>query len=217
MIDFGLFTRSFPALLAPALQTIWITAIALIIGCFMGVLLGVGNCRHLKHPIWSRCITAYVAILRGTPLFVQVLIAYFALPQLIGVNLSPFTAGVIALGLNSSAYIAEIIRGGIDATPTGQWMAAKALGYKTHQVFCTIIGPQVFRNVLPSLVNEATTLLKETSILMVIGVAELTKTGRDIVSRELDPLSVYLAVACVYLLLTGTIAFGASKLEKKRT
>src|SRR6202000_1452775 len=99
----------------------------------------------------------------GTPIFVQVLICYYALPEVLGISLSPFVAGVLALGINSTAYISEIVRGGINAIPEGQWQAAYVLGLSRSKTLQGIVLPQMFRIILPSLTNELTSLIKETS------------------------------------------------------
>ncbi len=197
------------------LVTLQITAAALGIGLIGGVGLGILNCQKCRLPILGPIIHFWILVVRGTPLFVQVLIFYFALPEALGINLPPFAAGIAALGLNSSAYVAEIVRCGIDSIPLGQWEAAHVLGYSRSQTLQSIILPQMVRNVLPALTNEMTTLIKESSILMVIGVAELTKVGREIVARELDPMSIYLAVAAIYFVMTTTISLCAQHFEKR--
>jgi ABC-type amino acid transport system permease subunit len=156
-----------------------------------------------------------VLLIRGTPLFVQVLIFYFALPEALGISLSPFAAGVIALGINASAYVSEIVRCGINSIPIGQWEAAYALGYRPSQLLQSVILPQMLRNVLPALTNEMTALIKETSILMAIGVSELTKVGREIVARQLDPMSIYLTVAGIYFVMTSAVSLCARYIERK--
>ncbi len=202
-------------LMEGALMTLKITLAALTLGILGGFTLGVLNCQKLQIPIVSQAIHGFVSLIRGTPLFVQVLIFYFGLPQAFGVDLSPFVAGVIALGCNSSAYIAEIVRGGIDSIPSGQWDASFVLGYTKGQTVKSIILPQSIRNILPALTNEFTALIKETSILMVIGVSELTKVGRDIVARELDPMYIYLLVAAIYLCMTTSTSLVARYFEKR--
>lgn len=206
---------SLPTMMKSALVTIEIALVAILFGFCLGMLFGILNCRKLRLKAVSVGIDAFVWMIRGTPLFVQLLIIYYALPELIGFSLSPFTAGVIALGINSTAYISEIVRGGIDAIPTAQWEAAHVLGYSKRQTLQAVIIPQMLKHVLPSLTNELTTLIKETSILMVIGVAELTKASKDIVARELDPMTIYLAAAALYLLMTSGVAFATQKLQKR--
>ena len=206
MLDSSLLMKSLPLLLAGAITTLQIAFVAVAIGLCCGVLVGVMNCRQLRSPLVGSILNGYVWATRGTPLFVQVLIVYYAIPELMGISFSPFTAGVIALGVNSTAYISEIVRGGINAIPDGQWEAAYVVGLMPLQTLQGVILPQMFRITLPSITNELMALVKETSILMVIGVAELTKVSKDIVARELDPMTIYLGAAAIYLVMTVLLA-----------
>lgn len=213
----SLLIKSIPVLLQGAISTIKIALVSIVIGLCGGILIGVLNCSKLRTSFSTYILNIFVWIVRGTPLFVQVLIVYYALPELIGISLSPFIAGVIALGINSMAYISEIVRGGINAIPEGQWEAAYVIGLRPWKTLQGIILPQMFHNSLPSLTNELTALIKETSILMVIGVAELTKISRDIVARELDPMTIYLAAAVFYLAMTTSISLFAKFTQKRGT
>lgn len=212
--ELSLLYNSLPFLLQGALATIEIALVSIALGLCGGVIIGILNCRKLRLPYVSFVLDSFVWMIRGTPLFIQILIAYYALPEVLGISLSPFTAGVMALGINSTAYISEIVRGGINAIPDGQWEAAYVLGLKPKITLQRIILPQMFRITLPSLTNELTTLIKETSILMVIGVAELTKVSKDIVSRELDPMTIYLAAAVLYLAMTSVVSLCARSTQK---
>lgn len=211
----SLIIKSLPFLLQGAFSTIEIAIASITVGLFGGILIGVLNCNKLRTSFSALILSGFVWVIRGTPLFVQVLIVYYALPELIGISLSPFIAGVIALGLNSMAYISEIVRGGINAIPEGQWEAAYMIGLNPWQTLKGIILPQMLRMSLPSLTNELTALVKETSILMVIGVAELTKISRDIVARELDPMTIYLAAGFLYLIMTSSLSFLAKVMHKR--
>lgn len=213
--EYSILIQSFPFLLQGALATIEIAFVSIVIGLCGGIIVGVINCNKLRNSFSKILLNSFVWVIRGTPLFVQVLIVYYALPELIGISLSPFTAGVIALGINSMAYISEIVRGGINAIPEGQWEAAYVIGLKPWQILKGIILPQMLRINLPSLTNELTALIKETSILMVIGVAELTKVSRDIVARELDPMTIYLAAAVLYLAMTSIASLFAQYTQKR--
>lgn len=206
---------SWPLLLKGAAVTLEIASLSVVVGLVGGVLVGVLNSHKIHFRFLSYLLHTFVWAIRGTPLFVQLLIVYYALPEVLGISFSPFTAGVITLGINSTAYISEIVRGGIDAIPDGQWEASYVLGLRPWQILKHVILPQMFRIVLPSLTNELTTLIKETSILMVIGVAELTKVSKDIVTRELDPMTIYLAAAFLYLVMTTGIALLAQAIEKR--
>ncbi len=207
--------KSLPFLLQGAFSTLQIAIASIAIGLSGGLVIGVLNCRRLSNSFSAGILNTFVWVLRGTPLFVQVLIVYYALPELIGISFTPFIAGVIALGMNSMAYNSEIIRGGINAIPEGQWEAAYAVGLKPWQTLQGVILPQMLRVALPSLTNELTALIRETSILMVIGVAELTKVSKDIVARELDPMTIYLAAAAIYLILTTVIAMVAQFTQRR--
>jgi His/Glu/Gln/Arg/opine family amino acid ABC transporter permease subunit len=189
--------------------------LGILLGLALGGLLGILNCDRLRIPVFAQIIQAYTNLIRGTPVFVQLLIVYFALPEVLGFDMSAFSAGVITLGVNASAYIAEIIRGGINAVPEGQWEGAHVLGYSTPQTLAFIIMPQALRSILPAITNELATLIKESSILMIIGVPELVKVSRDIVARELLPMEIYLMTAAIYLAMTSIVALGAHALENK--
>lgn len=210
----SLLIKSLPLLLAGALTTLQIAFVAVTLGLCGGLAIGVMNCRQLRSRWTGSILDAFIWAIRGTPLFVQVLLAYYAIPEVLGVSFSPFTAGVLALGVNSTAYISEIVRGGINAIPDGQWEAAYVVGLKPWQTLHGVILPQMFRITLPSVTNELIALVKETSILMMIGVGELTKVSKDIVARELDPMTIYLCAAAIYLVMTGAISFGTQTLQK---
>jgi His/Glu/Gln/Arg/opine family amino acid ABC transporter permease subunit len=205
----------FPVLLKAALITLEASALGTLGGLIGGTLLGVLNSERLKTPGLSQLISLYIALVRGIPLFVQLFIVYYAVPELCGIDFPPLTAGIIALGINSSAYLAEIIRGSINALPAGQWEAAESLGYTKIQALRYIILPQAIKHAIPAITNEFSTLIKESSILMVIGVADLMKVSRDIVSRELNPMEVYSCTALIYLVMTSCLALVIKQLERK--
>src|SRR5690606_27696645 len=161
-----------------------------------GTIFGILASDRLRLPIAAPLIDWYTFILRAVPFFVQLLIVYFVLPDLLGIDLSVFASSVIALGGCSSGYVCQIVRAGINSIPAIQWEAAFVLGYTRLQTLCYIILPQMLKNVLPALNNELEGILKSTAILSSIGMLELTRMGMNIVSRELkDPLSIYVIVA----------------------
>lgn len=214
LISSTLLLESLPHLLNGLFVTIQLAFASIALGICGGLCIGIFNCEKMRTPFSLIILNSFVWIIRGTPLFVQVLIVYYALPEVIGISLSPFMAGVIALGLNSTAYISEIVRGGINAIPNGQWEAAYVLGMNSMQTWGIIL-PQMFRLTLTSITNELTALIKETSILMVIGVAELIKVSKDIVARELDPMTIYLAAALLYLFMTSSVTLITQFILKK--
>lgn len=197
------------------LTTLWLATIGIAIGMSLGILGGIISCRRLQLPLARWLISLYVFVVQGTPLYVQLLLMYFALPAMLGTTVSPLVAGVITIGMNSVAYVTQIVRGGINAVPHGQWEAAYVLGYTTIGALWHIILPQMLRTVLPSLLNEMISLIKETSILGVIGVVELTKVARDTVSRTMEPLFWYLCAAAIYLCITTLLGLMARVIERK--
>jgi polar amino acid transport system permease protein len=156
----------------------------------------------------------YIWFVRGTPALVQVFIIYFGLPQL-GLGLSPFVAGVLALGVNSGAYVAEIIRSGLSAIPRGQVESALALGMSRSDTMRRIVLPQVVRVVLPSITNEAISTLKNTSLLSTITVVELTLYAQMIIATTFRPFEFYIATAIIYLALTTILSQLAAWLERR--
>jgi len=206
-----------PLFIEGAYYTVVTTCTAMVIGIVGGLLGGLVTCKQLKNNYISPFVSFYVFIIRGTPVYVQVLIIYFVIPEIIGVSLSPCVAGVIALGCNSIAYVSEIVRGGLNTIPVGQWEACAVLGYSQVHAVKSIIVPQMFKNVLPSMVNELIVLLKETSILSMIGCVEITRVSMNISARTLDPVSSYGASALLYLTLTSILWVFTKKIEKEFT
>lgn len=213
MFDLEIYQSALPLLLKGCLMTIWISAIGIAGGFVCGTVFGILDCDKMRKKWLSPFLRAYVTIFRGTPLFVQLLIVYFALPDALGIELSPVAAGIITLSLNSTAYLAEVIRAGINSIDPGQWEATYILGYSQFQSFRYIILPQALRNVMPAITNEFATLIKESSILMVIGVPELIKMSKDIVAHNLKPMEIYLLAALFYLAMTYAVALGAKFFE----
>jgi polar amino acid transport system permease protein len=156
----------------------------------------------------------YIWFIRGTPTLVQIFIIYFGLPQF-GIRLSPFTAGALALGINSGAYVAEIIRSGLLAIPKGQTESSLALGMSRADMMTRIILPQVFRIILPPLTNEAITSLKNTSLLSTITVVELTLYSQMIIASTFRPFEFYAASAFIYLFMTTILSQLATWMERR--
>jgi polar amino acid transport system permease protein len=203
-----------PFLLQGALITLEVTILAVIFGTIVGTILGMGRLSKLlilKIPSY-----AYIEFIRGTPLLVQIYIIYFGLPSM-GIDFPPFTAAVVALSINASAYIAEIVRAGIQSISKGQTEAARSLGMNVWQTMQYIILPQAFRNILPALGNEFIALTKESSLVSVIGIAELTRQGQYIISRTFKSFEIYGGVAIVYFAMTFTLSQIVNWVEKKVT
>lgn len=209
------YKNALPLLLKGCLMTIGISLTGIMVGFFFGLIVGILLSKKLRVRWFSWLLKLYVIIFRGTPLFVQLLIVYFALPEVLGIHIPPVSAGIITLGLNSTAYLAEVIRAGINNIDKGQWNASYILGYSRWQTLRYIILPQSLRAVIPSITNELASLIKESSILMVIGVPELTKVSKDIVAHNLKPMEIYAMAAFFYLIMTLLVALATKRLEGK--
>ncbi|MCK4499773.1 amino acid ABC transporter permease, partial [Candidatus Babeliales bacterium] len=202
MFDF-LFTQGF---LWGFLATVRLWAIACVISLAIGVVWGALTCSRLRIPVVSRLIEIIILGFQGVPFFVQMLISYFVIPDLLGINPSAFVTGVVNLGLCSGAYMAEIVRSGIGAVPAGQWETCKVLGYSNARAFIYVIAPQALFRMMPAMVNEFNAILKSTSMLSAIGVAEMTLAGKNVIARSFNPGIVYLALAVIYLCMTPVLS-----------
>lgn len=212
MIDLNLIWNSLPSLLYGTSISLQITLVAAFIGLTFGSLFGLAETSKVRLIPFA--IATYVTLFRGTPMLVQILFIYYVLPQF-GLNLPPFWAASVAIGLNSCAYISQIIRTGINAVPKGQLEAAYMLGFTPIKAMRFIVFPQAFRVTLPALGNELITLVKDSSLASIIGVMELTKEASIIRSRTYDAFSILLAVSVIYLILTGTLSLCMRKYEKR--
>lgn len=212
MIDIALLKTIYPQLIQGTMVTLHIAALSTMLGFIGGTILG---CLHtVKNPFVRAAITCYVTIFRGTPMLIQISFLYLLLPQ-IGITLSAFTCAVIAIGLNSTAYISQIIKSGILSIDAGQWQAAYVLGFSKTQTMRYIIIPQALRVVIPTLLNESITLIKDSSLASTIGVVELFKTSSRIISVTYQPIPVYIAMAAIYLLITSLLTYAAHYAAKK--
>ncbi len=211
--DFALVLSSLPLLLKGALVTIEITAVAVSFGVMIGLFVGIAE---LSRYWWFRIpAKIYVDFIRGTPLLVQIFIIYFALPVVIGARIDPFVAAVTACSINSGAYVAEIFRSGIQSIDRGQTEAGRSLGMSWTQTMVNIIIPQAFRRIIPQLGNEFIAMLKDSSLVSVIGFEELTRKGQLIIASTYGSLEIWTTVAILYLVMTLSISRFVAYLEKK--
>lgn len=198
------------------ITTLELTGCSLLLGILLGVLVATVRVTHDKTgslPILNAISKAYLSVIRGTPIMVQLLIIYFVMLAPLDVN--KFLSAVICFGINSGAYVAEIVRGGIESVDGGQNEAGRSLGLNYIQTMVYIIIPQAFKTVLPSLANEFITLLKETSVAFYIGVADLTQAGIRIRSITFSNFMPLVAIAVVYLILVLILTKLVGMLEKK--
>ena len=205
--------ESVPVLLTGVKYTILITIFGLILGFFLGTISGL--CKTAGRPVLNKIAGTYIESIRGTPLMVQVMFIYFGLPLALGTRVPPLLAGIAAIGINSGAYIAEIVRGAIQSIDKGQTEAGRSIGLSRFQTLLYIIWPQAFRRMIPPLGNQFIISLKDTSLLVVIGVGELTRQGQEIIAANFRAFEVWLTVALIYLVLTMTLAKGLHFFEKK--
>jgi polar amino acid transport system permease protein len=192
----------FPLFLPAIWIVIKVTVLSILLSWVCGLLCALAKTsgiRLLQYPA-----EFYLWFIRGTPLLTQIFLIYFGLPQ-VGIRLDPFTAGVIALGVNGGAYVAEIIRGGLLSIPKGQRESAVALGMSYGQTMRRIILPQVVRVIIPPITNDAATTLKNTSLLSTITIMELMLQTQIIVSSTFRPFEFYILVSLIYLAMTSVL------------
>jgi polar amino acid transport system permease protein len=211
--DIDLVLRSFPLLLMGAGVTIQVTVLSVGFGLLIGMFVGIA--RLSTTWIVKMLATIYVDFIRGTPLLVQIFIIYFALPIVLGQRIDPFIAAITACSVNSGAYVAEIFRGGIQSIDQGQMEAGRSLGMTWAQTMRFIILPQAFKRIIPPLGNEFIAMLKDSSLVSVIGFEELTRRGQLIIARTYGSFEIWLTVAFIYLVMTLTIARLVDYLERR--
>lgn len=198
------------------LNTFIISIAAAVMGILIGFIVAMVRSWHDKNgglSIANFICHVYLTIIRGTPAIVQILIIYYVICA--SVNVNKLVAAILAFGINSGAYVAEIIRSGIMSIDNGQFEAGRSLGLSFTKTMTNIVLPQAFRNVLPALANEFIVLIKETSVSGYIGLVDLTKGGDIIRSITYEPLLPLLAVACIYLVIVMVLSTGVSKLERR--
>lgn len=211
--DFSLVVDAFPLLLTGAVVTVEITAMSVGLGLLIGMFAGIARISNLW--ILRAVATVYVEFIRGTPLLVQLFLMYFALPIITGVRIDPFVAAIAACSVNSGAYVAEIFRAGIESIDSGQMEAGRSLGMTWTQTMRYIIVPQAFKRVIPPLGNEFIAMLKDSSLVSVIGFEELTRRGQLVIARTYGSLEIWLSVAFIYLIMTLTISRFVAYLERR--
>jgi len=212
MLDFTSIVPYMPLLIKGALVTIQFSVLALFFGTIFGVF--IGTMRIAPNRIMSSIAASYIYVIRGTPLLIQLYFIYFGLPS-IGIYLSAFVSGVLGLTINAAGYIGEIVRGGVEAIPKGQWEAGKVLGLSHDKTLRFIILPQALRNMLPPLGNEFVTLIKESSLLSTIAILELTMAGQQIRSKTFAAFETFIVIGLIYLIMTSVTSLLLRQIEKR--
>jgi His/Glu/Gln/Arg/opine family amino acid ABC transporter permease subunit len=211
MFRFSVVVESLPYLLEGLRITLLVTASALLASLVLGFL--VGTMRLSSVRIVALSASLFVIVLRNTPLLVQLIWVYYCLPIVFGLDLSAVAACVLALSLHGGAYIAEIVRAGIQSIDPGQTEAAKSVGLNYWQTMIHVILPQAIRRIIPPLANEGITLLKYSSLVSTIGVADLTYQAQVVATTTFRPLEIYTALALEYFVLCSALQYCTSRIE----
>lgn len=211
--DFSPVAAGWPDLLRGARATVEVTAASLGLGCAVGLVVGLGRLEPKRRVLYAIC-SAYLLLIRGTPLLVQLFLLFFGLPQF-GIVLPAFACGVLGLGLYSGAYVSEIVRGSIQSIARSQTLAAKSLGMTDVQVMRNVVLPQALVRMIPPLGNEFIALIKNSALVSLLTIPDLMHEGQKIIAVSYRSLEVYLAVAAVYLVLTGTTAWVLRRIENR--
>ena len=217
-LDFSFLPEYMPYFVNGIKWTLLISFISVLIGVILGAIIcfmKMSKFEIFKVNILNLIATVYVEIIRGTPMILQIMIAYVAFDELLGIKVEALTAGIVAVSLNSAAYVSEIIRGGIDAVDKGQLEAARSLGMNKAKAMRLIIIPQAIRHILPAIGNEFVTVIKESSMASVIGVGELmyaSKVVRGATYRSFEPLIV---AAVFYFVLTFALGRALNYVERR--
>lgn len=193
--------------------TLALSFFSLIIGSTLGAFVTLLKLSKIKF--FRFIASVYIEIVRGTPMMVQIALVYFGSYVLLGIDINGFLAALIAVSLNSAAYVAEIIRSGIQSIDKGQTEASRSLGISEKQTMRHIILPQAVKNILPALANEFVTLIKETSVASTIGVADLMFASKTVQSSSYQPFNPLIIVAIIYFIFTFTISQLIGLLERR--
>jgi His/Glu/Gln/Arg/opine family amino acid ABC transporter permease subunit len=199
--------------LAGAVVTLSVGLLSTLLGSLIGLALLL--LRGVQWGLIRWIVSAYVSFVQGTPLLVQIFLIYYALPGLIGIEVPPFAAGVAALSLNSGAFTADILRGGLSMIPRGQFEAAQALGLRRLDTWLRVILPQLARNVLPPMINELTTLVKASALLSVIAVVDLTRAAQNVMNQTYRPVQALAVAAAIYFIALFALSCGGRALERR--
>ena len=211
-LDWSVVPPFLPFLLQGAELTLLIAALGLLGGFALGFAAGLAQTYGGRVP--TAVARLYIGLIRGTPLVVQVMFIYFALPILLGLRIDSVAAAVIAIALNSGAYIAETVRGALLSIPKG-FFAGLAMGLPFREVLLHVAGPLAVRRMIPSLGNQCITSLKDTSLFIVIGVGELTRRGQEVIADTYRAVEIWTAVAVIYLVILSLMSHGLRAVEKR--
>jgi len=212
-VDFSYLSKYYGFFLDGTVVTLLISFFGVMFGVILGVVFAL--MKLSKNPLPKYLSAAYIEIVRGTPMMVQMFIVYYGLPRLVKMDFEDITLGIVAVSLNSAAYVAEIIRAGILSIDKGQMEAARSLGMSHRQAMISIIIPQAFKNILPALGNEFITLIKESAIVSIIGIHELMYNTDTVRGNTFRPFSPLIVAAVIYFTITFTLSKLMGILERR--
>ncbi len=211
--DWSAIGAALPDLLDGVKLTVFIAFVGLVGGFIVGMIAGMF--RAYGPAVLNVLAQVYIEVIRGTPIVVQVMFLYFALPVLAHIRIDGVTAAIIAITVNSGAYLAEVVRGALLSISKGLTEAGLAMGLSMPRVLAKIVGPLAFRRLIPPLGNQCIVSLKDTSLFIVIGVGELTRKGQEIIAGNFRAVEIWSAVAIIYLILTGVMTLALRLVEKR--
>ncbi len=212
-LDFKPVLDQFPRFLRGSLVTLGFSILTVLLGTLIGFIINLGR---ISDKRWLRSLSAfYISIFRGTPSLIQLYLFFYGVPLLLGWNVSAFTAGLIALSLNSSAYVAEIFRSGISSVDLGQMEACRSLGFSKFYSMRHVVFPQAFRNIIPAIGNEFVTLVKESSIVSLIGIADITHIADAVKASTYRVFEALIVAALIYYVITTLLTLLIRFVEKR--
>lgn len=212
-MDFSQIVPSIPFILSGIWVTVQIVIISIVLGLILGTLLAL--MKIARNKLLNFLADAYTSVFRGTPLILQLFIIYYAIPEMTGYNIPAYLAAILAFGLNSSAYVSEIIRAGIQAVDKGQLEAAQALGIPYPRMMTKIILPQAMKNILPALVNEFINLTKESAIVSTIGVMDVMRRAYIVGADKFSFLPALLIAGVIYYIIVLVLSLLGRLLERR--
>lgn len=212
-LDFSVITPYFPMFLKAASITLQVGIGSFILAVVIAIIVGTLRTKILPKVI-NFLLEVYVEFFRGTPLLIQLFVVYYGLPSF-GIKVPAMAASIMTIGINSGAYLSEAVRASILAIDKGQYEAASVLGYNSVQTTVHIILPQALRIVIPSFMNGFSSMVKETSLISVLPIIEMTKLGNQIYAKTYHPFEIYITLAIVYFAMTYSVTFLAKWLERR--
>ena len=217
-LDFSILAGNMKYFYTGVLNTLLISFVSVLLGVIFGSLLTIMKRSKFKvgniKPL-SILATSYIEIMRGTPMLLQIMLVYYGFDQIFGINMKALTAGIIAVSLNSAAYVSEIIRAGIDAVDKGQLEAARSLGMNQFMAMKLIIVPQAIKNILPAIANEFVTVIKESSMASVIGVGEIMYSAKVITGQTFRAFEPLMVAAAFYFIITFSLGRVINYIERR--